>query len=90
MILRERLIGLEKDIVDKNHRRYLTSVAKLDAMSPLKVMTRGYAIVHKENQEIVRSVRDVKTGDRLTARVSDGEIVVAVERAEGVNYESKQ
>ena len=90
LILRERLIGLEKSIVDKNHKRYLTNVAKLDAMSPLKVMTRGYAIAHKADRKIVRSIQDVTTGDHLAVRVTDGEIVAVVERVEGLDYESER
>ena len=90
LILRERMIGLEKDIVGKSHRRYLTCVAKLDAMSPLKVMTRGYAITQREDQKIIRSVNDVKPGDRIIVRVIDGEITAATVKTRGINHESEQ
>ena len=90
LILRERMIGLEKDIVGKSHRRYLTCVAKLDAMSPLKVMTRGYAITQSEDQKIIRSVNDVKPGDRIIVRVIDGEITAATVKIRGINHESEQ
>ena len=88
--LSERMVGLEKRIVDKNHRRYLTSVAKLDAMSPLKVMTRGYAIAHKEDQKIIRTIEDVDPGDRVVVRITDGEMVTTVESVRGLNHESDQ
>ena len=88
--LRERMIGLEKRIVDKNHRRYLTSVAKLDAMSPLKVMTRGYAIAQKGDQKIIRTIEDVELGDCVIVRVADGEMVTAVESVRGLNHGSEQ
>lgn len=80
LILRERLVGLQKDITANKRRGYLTCVAKLEAMSPLKVMMRGYSIVEDEERKIVRSVSEVKPGDRIYVRVSDGEIVSAVEK----------
>lgn len=82
MILRERLIGLGKDYVAANRRRFLTSVAKLDAMSPLNVMARGYAIAQNAEQQIIRSVCEVKPGDQLRVRVNDGEIIAEVENSE--------
>ena len=48
--------------------------AKLDAMSPLKVLTRGYAVASDENGRIIRSAGDVRPGDPITVRVSDGYI----------------
>ncbi len=48
--------------------------ARLNALSPLAVLERGYAVVHHEKTgQIVRSVKQVKAGDRLQVRVSDGE-----------------
>ena len=48
--------------------------AKLDALSPLKVLGRGYAIPQKEDGGVVRSVTDVASGDSLRLRMADGEI----------------
>ncbi len=50
--------------------------AKLDALSPLSVLSRGYAIARKENGEAVRKTADVRSGEELSVRVSDGEIPV--------------
>lgn len=47
--------------------------AGLDAMSPLNVLTRGYAMASKENY-VVTSVQQVDRGDLLSVRVSDGSI----------------
>lgn len=51
--------------------------AGLDALSPLKVLGRGYAIA-KGPGGLVKSVKDVKRGEELTLRVSDGEICCEV------------
>lgn len=47
--------------------------AGLDALSPLKVLGRGYSIA-RSSRGLVRSTKDVSHGDPLTLRVSDGEI----------------
>ncbi len=51
--------------------------ASLDALSPLKVLARGYSIVYK-GDAVVKSAGEVQTGDRLRVRVKDGEISAAV------------
>ena len=48
--------------------------ASLDAMSPLKVLGRGYAIPQKADGGVVRSKKDVAPGETLKLRVSDGAI----------------
>ena len=56
--------------------------ARLDAMSPLKVLSRGYAIVTDENGKVIKRTEDAKPGDVLTARVEDGAITVQVQKTE--------
>lgn len=81
-LLQERMVRLEKDLLDRNRRRYLMCIAKLDAMSPLKVLTRGYAMAYISDGKMVRSVNDVNAGDMLTVRVGDGRILTTVESSE--------
>ncbi|MFQ6313701.1 exodeoxyribonuclease VII large subunit, partial [Lysobacter capsici] len=51
----------------------------MEAISPLATVARGYAIVQHEDGRVVRSVLDAAPGDRLTARVHDGQLKVRVE-----------
>ena len=56
-------------------------MGKLDALSPLKVMGRGYALVFKEDEEkksLVQSVKVVETGDQIRVKLSDGELTCEV------------
>lgn len=46
--------------------------AKLDALSPLQTLSRGYSIPTKENGSVIRSVKDMKDGDEFTLRLKDG------------------
>ena len=62
------------------HERIDGATARLNALSPLAVLERGYAVVrHQKTGKIVRSVKQVKTGDKMQVRVSDGEMGVRVE-----------
>ena len=77
-LMEKRLISAQSGNVARTRQRFVAQVSKLDAMSPLKVLTRGYAMVAKEDGTIVRSVRDVKPKEPIAVRVSDGTIVATV------------
>ena len=77
-LMEKRLIAAQSGNVAKNRQRFVAQVSKLDAMSPLKVLTRGYAMVAREDGTIVRSVSDVKPKEPIAVRVSDGTIVASV------------
>ncbi|MCK5918193.1 MAG: exodeoxyribonuclease VII large subunit [Cocleimonas sp.] len=64
-----------------NHKKSTLALqlVKLDAMSPLKTLERGYAIVRDENkQRVISSISQVKAGEQINIRVKDGEIVSQV------------
>ena len=63
-------------------RRLAATAAKLDAMSPLKVLSRGYAVAHNESGTI-HSVEQLQVGDKLAVRLSDGEADCRVEMLKG-------
>ena len=71
---RQKLAGGLSSAAGRERERFARLAAGLDAMSPLKVLGRGYAIARRGDGGLVRSVRDVSPGDSLTLRVSDGEI----------------
>ena len=75
----QRLVNAEHLKINHCKQLYLTNAAKLDAMSPLKVLTRGYALVQNSESEIIRSVKQVNPGDKLCVALSDGSIRVTAE-----------
>ena len=81
------LLSLQKQIVSKNRQRFLTSAAKLDAMSPLKVLTRGYSLAQNSEGMILRSIKQVKPTDIITVSVCDGTITATVTETKGDKYE---
>ena len=77
-MLRNRLVSAQIQGTDRKKRRYVELAAKLDAMSPLKVLTRGYAMAQTETGEVLKSVTQVQKGDTITVHLSDGRINAAV------------
>ena len=52
--------------------KYVELVAKLDALSPLKTLTRGYTITQLDGK-VIKSSKDLKSGDEISLRFVDGE-----------------
>ena len=52
--------------------KYIELISKLDALSPLKTLTRGYSIVETDNK-IIKSSKQLSTGDKIKLRFSDGQ-----------------
>ena len=77
-MLKNRLTAGENQIIARNNQRFVALTAKLDAMSPLKVLTRGYSMAQKERGEVIRSVSQVERGERIGIRFSDGRIFATV------------
>ena len=78
--LRVTLQGRARPMVREKRAAFSEAVTHLDALSPLGVLERGYAIaIHQETGRAVRSQAEVKGGDRLRVRVSDGEFGAKVE-----------
>ena len=77
-LLRSRLLSAQTRTVERKKQLYIGAVSKLDAMSPLKVLTRGYALVRTVDGEVLKSVRQVEPGDRIKINLSDGALTAAV------------
>ncbi|MDR3149930.1 MAG: exodeoxyribonuclease VII large subunit [Oscillospiraceae bacterium] len=75
--LTERLASAMRRTIDLRGNRFTCLAAGLDALSPLKVLTRGYSIV-KVSGKTVKKKSDVTAGDKITVAVSDGEISAVV------------
>ena len=81
-LLKGKLISGFSTSVNKNKQRYLMNTAKLDALSPLKVLTRGYSVAKLIDQTVVSSVKQVQKDDRISVTVSDGVFYATVEEKE--------
>ena len=77
-LLKNRLGSAQVQGIHTAKARYIAMTAKLDAMSPLKVLTRGYAMAQSEDGTVLRSVSQVKPNDTINITVSDGCLSAAV------------
>jgi exodeoxyribonuclease VII large subunit len=68
---------------DQHAHRVATASQALNAVSPLATLARGYSItLRADASELIRSIREVRTGDRIRTRLTDGELLSIVESAE--------
>ena len=77
-MLRQRLEHAGQNCLQKNTQRFRQAAAQLDALSPLKVLGRGYAMATREDR-VVRSVTQLEVGDTVTVSLSDGTTQCRVE-----------
>ena len=68
--------------LDGKKRKFISLTAKLDAMSPLKVLGRGYSVTRDENGNILRSVEGVAVRDSIHVSLEDGILHARVESTE--------
>ena len=76
--LKTRLVASQANVIASNKQRFIRSVSKLDAMSPLKVLTRGYSMAQLDDGTLVQSVSQIDIGTNITISVCDGKISAAV------------
>ena len=59
---------------------FVKETAKLDSLSPLKTLTRGYSIVTKqESGKVIKSVDDLNSGEKVNLRLSDGKKTATID-----------
>ena len=78
--LQQRLGDLSSALLARKRQRFGALAASLDAMSPLKVLGRGYAMARNEEGRILRSWRDVSPGDRVNVTLGEGGFTAAVDK----------
>ena len=81
-LLTNRLTAAQNQIIAQSSRRFVSLTAKLDAMSPLKVLTRGYSMATDDSGEVIRSVAQVNPGQQIHVQFSDGKISAVVNSRE--------
>ena len=77
--MRDRLTSAEERKLARCRERFVGLTASLDAMSPLRVLTRGYTIAAAEDGSCVKSVAELTAGQRLRLSFSDGSADCRVE-----------
>lgn len=84
---RDKLIASMDKQLGVKKRTQVHLASSLDAMSPLRVLTRGYSIATDGEGSVVWSVKTLQRGERLRLRLSDGSADCTVEQIDGENQE---
>ena len=71
--LTDKLISLTNSVLDSNKTKLAALAGKLDVLSPLSVISRGYALVEKCDKPVT-TVKDLKKDDVISIRLSDGQV----------------
>ena len=77
MLIDMKVKSLQNSIllkIKEDKTKFVKEVAKLDALSPLKTLTRGYSIVSKQDGKIAKEVKDLSQGEKVSIRLSDGSV----------------
>ena len=77
MLIDMKVKSLQNSIllkIKEDKTKFVKEVAKLDALSPLKTLTRGYSIISKQDGRIAKEVRDLSQGEKVSIRLSDGKV----------------
>lgn len=80
------LAHIQKDLwhagtacLSEPNRKLAALAAALDALSPLKVLGRGYSMLTSENGEILRFSSEAQLGERITATLAEGQLICTVD-----------
>lgn len=77
MLIDMKVKSLQNSIllkIKEDKTKFVKEVAKLDALSPLKTLTRGYSIISKQDGKIAKEVKDLSQGEKVSIRLSDGSV----------------
>ena len=71
-LLNNKLISVFSAYISSKKHQFTRHTAMLDAMSPLKVLSRGYSVLMSDGGSVITSVRQVNQNDSVSVSVSDG------------------
>ena len=80
--VQQKLGTAARGMVERDLRRFASLAAQLDAMSPLKVLGRGYAMVRDETGQVLRSAQQVELGQTVHVRLAQGSLDCTVKGKE--------
>ncbi|AGE22980.1 exodeoxyribonuclease VII large subunit [Geobacillus zalihae] len=60
--------------VERHRFRFRSNLARLEALSPLRIMERGYSLVYNEQGELVKRTNQLRIGEHLSIQVQDGRV----------------
>lgn len=78
----KRIERAMKNVLSSKRESFRTQAARLEAMSPLEVLSRGYSVCTAEDGSVISKKKQAKCGEKISVRVSDGEFCCTVNEQE--------
>ncbi|NRK74229.1 exodeoxyribonuclease VII large subunit, partial [Salmonella enterica subsp. enterica serovar Typhi] len=82
--LQKNLVRNTELILQAKRQAFLSKIGKMDALSPLKIMERGYNVAYDHHGKLIASIKQVKPKDQIELNLADGmveaEIIAVKER----------
>ena len=75
----KNLVSIAEKQLGERQRKYVSLCASLDALSPLKVLGRGYAMARTADGQVLKSAADVAVGDKIDVTLGQGRLDCVVE-----------
>lgn len=82
----QRIVRAMEKLTEEKKRSFAANAAKLEALSPMAVLLRGYSAAFTEQGKLISSVKDAAVGDKIALSVSDGTIYTEVIGKETKNH----
>jgi len=81
-VLETRLYDKASAALEMNRARLQRATAKLEALSPLAVISRGYSAVFADDGKLIKSVEQANVGDKISFMMTDGKIFAEIKNVE--------
>ena len=89
-LLKNRMVASQSKVLSLKRNQFIALTSKLDAMSPLKVLTRGYAMAERNDGTLIRSVTQAKPGDDVSVIFTDGHLIANITQVKENVHESSE
>ena len=86
-LISAKLLSISEFIINRNKQTFVSLTAKLDAMSPLKVLSRGYSMTLSAEGDIIRTVHQVSVGDEINLRLCEGQLKAKITEIKECSHE---
>ncbi|MCA1030683.1 exodeoxyribonuclease VII large subunit [Bacillus timonensis] len=77
--------SLQKEMATVLRRKqyeFTAAISKLEALSPLKIMDRGYSLVYDQDNKLIKSISNIETGQSIMVKLQDGSLDCSVKNVE--------
>ncbi|HYH02556.1 MAG TPA: exodeoxyribonuclease VII large subunit, partial [Bacillota bacterium] len=81
-LLTERLVRCFKHDLNMQRERFHKIIGKLNALSPLATLERGYALAHRADGTLIKSSAQIATGEQIRVRLATGSLWCEVNQKE--------